>query len=317
MDNQSVAKERWYYAEGEAVNGPFSPEELLKKAEDGLLNSDTLVVPEGREDWRPFATLALNAKSRPNSPDPQGPKPSAQNGVGTSLTKLEHVPTSEAFDQSRVTSRTALQAFAGLIALLVACIALWHYWQPLLLLSTFLGIWYWSASSGLKAGRSRTLSVGGGFILGLLALMLTVKLFGGHEKEKQPLTATEAKEGMAQDAQVSEQPPVATESLTHLLGLSRYGRLDMAELKKTLITADGSAYPYVVESTTSDYVFYHLAHPSQFNGLAAQFAVVRGPNQFYPEGSRFRGKRFRVVGMETFTTVAGAGKDLLVLRPDE
>lgn len=71
MSNQSAEKELWFYADGEAVNGPLSLPELLKKADEGIIHSETLVVREGQENWVPFSSVVALAETTPPSPVPE------------------------------------------------------------------------------------------------------------------------------------------------------------------------------------------------------------------------------------------------------
>src|SRR5947209_5282945 len=45
----------WYYAEGGQQAGPVSEEELLRLAESGRVQSDTLVWNEGLANWQPYS----------------------------------------------------------------------------------------------------------------------------------------------------------------------------------------------------------------------------------------------------------------------
>jgi hypothetical protein len=468
MNKQSAANELWYYAQGDAVNGPFSLRELLKKAEEGIINSETLVVPVGQEDWRPLANVVSRAESTPTLPVPEVAIPASSTAKTDKPKwwKPDFSLLSPPPPLSKKEKANLLKGSGALVALLVAAVSIWHYWRPLLCLSAFLGAWYSFASSSLKAKRSKVHSIGGGFVLGLLALVLTVKLFGGHKETntveaKQAFAMTDAKDGVTQDAQVSERQPTfpmtanefraafnetyyqigsfATQTIngkpwlvckldddnrlqirlepktdrirevvcgftitptgsSNLYLLARKvtqtlspdatqneashfveglasgadgsktirvkeelfknlivsmdsmgktnsglpivvldfmpngyetsregiisvlrdlqaGCVDLEKLNKTLIIADGSeTFAFAVESTTADYVFYHLRYKSR-GDAPVQFAILRDRNLFYGEGSKLQGKYFQVVGVETFTTVAGAGKDLLVLRP--
>lgn len=188
MDNQQASNERWYYAQGEAVNGPFSLSELLQKAEEGILNSETLVVPEGSEDWRPFSAIApadTNSQKVKEAPSQHAePPPVPHESAGTMPNdnvdkpapkklrdKLFEAPV-EASAKPAPNNKDALKGCGALVLLIVVAAILWHHWRFLLTMGGFLGVWYGFARSGLQAKRSKVYSVGGGFVLGLLTMML-------------------------------------------------------------------------------------------------------------------------------------------------
>lgn len=84
--DEQEGNERWYYSQGETVNGPFLLSELLQKAEQGVLNAETLVVPEGSEDWRSFSAIApanqppltLTSSQPAASPEPEKKEPTTK-----------------------------------------------------------------------------------------------------------------------------------------------------------------------------------------------------------------------------------------------
>ncbi|OYW74793.1 MAG: hypothetical protein B7Z37_16175 [Verrucomicrobia bacterium 12-59-8] len=188
MDNQSTSNELWYYAEGEAVKGPFSLSELLKKADEGLLNAETLVVVAGSEEWRPFASVApthgnpladKEASPQPAEPPPIQPKAEASGTTG-SMEKADAPKLRDKFfaapaassEQPPPNNKEALKGCGALILLLVGAVVLWHHWRLLLCLAGFLGVWYGFASSNLASKRSKVYSIGGGLVLGLLTMIL-------------------------------------------------------------------------------------------------------------------------------------------------
>lgn len=194
MDNQSTSNELWYYAEGEAVKGPFSLPELLKKADEGLLNAETLIVPEGNDDWRPFASVVPahrspltgnEASPQPAQPPPIQPKPEASGTTGimekADAPKLRDkfftVPAA-ASEKPPLSNKNDLKGCGALILLLIGAVILWHHWRLLLCLAGFLGVWYGFASSNLASKRSKIYSIGGGFVLGLLTMMLLRSCIG-------------------------------------------------------------------------------------------------------------------------------------------
>lgn len=188
MDSQQASNERWYYSQGEAVNGPFSLPELLQKAAQGVLNSETLVVPEGSEDWRPFSAIVpanknpqeevetASQKAEPPSiplesaevlPNDTAEKP----GSKKLRDKFFEAPAASS-EKPAPNNKDALKGCGALVLLFVVAAVLWHHWRFLLTMGGFLGVWYGFASSSLQAKRSKVYSVGGGFVLGLLAMML-------------------------------------------------------------------------------------------------------------------------------------------------
>ncbi|MEP6669405.1 MAG: hypothetical protein ABJF10_09650 [Chthoniobacter sp.] len=106
------------------------------------------------------------------------PAGNAEKGVATQSQESKSTSSSPLCEESPARSKDALKGLGVLVALLVAGVVLWHFWRPLLCLSSFLGTWYAFASFSLQGKRSKVHSIGGGFILGLLALVLAVKLTG-------------------------------------------------------------------------------------------------------------------------------------------
>ncbi|MBL9178857.1 MAG: DUF4339 domain-containing protein [Verrucomicrobiaceae bacterium] len=188
MDEQQASNERWYYSLGEAVNGPFSLSELLQKAEQGVLNSETLVVPEGSEDWRPFSAITpanTTPQEEKEEPSQQAePSPIPLESAGTMPNdnvdkpgpkklrdKFLEAPVAPS-EKPAPNNKDALKGCGVLVLLIVVAAILWHHWRFLLTTGGFLGVWYGFASSSLQAKRSKVYSVGGGFVLGLLTMML-------------------------------------------------------------------------------------------------------------------------------------------------
>lgn len=83
----------WYYAAGEAQNGPFTPDQIRGLLRDRVVDRDTYVWSPAMKDWAPLAQTELAAllgapPPRPPGAPPAPPAPasaaaSSASGVGT------------------------------------------------------------------------------------------------------------------------------------------------------------------------------------------------------------------------------------------
>lgn len=160
MDNNQALSKRWYYLQGGVVSGPVSFAELLQAAAQGFVHVDTLVAPEGSEDWQPYASVASAEKNAATT-----------SSLGMESTQQVQKEQTQASAKAVVSHQNHIKR-AGLAVLLLGVgWVLWQHWRFWLTLGVFLGVWYGFAKSNLSAKRSRIHSVGGGLILGLLAMM--------------------------------------------------------------------------------------------------------------------------------------------------
>ena len=65
MNNKTTPNDVWYYAHEGTTFGPFTHAELLQKAAEGIVKSETLVVPQGDENWRPFSATRIQEGGKP------------------------------------------------------------------------------------------------------------------------------------------------------------------------------------------------------------------------------------------------------------
>ena len=86
-------------------------------------------------------------------------------------------PGGQPTEKRQPTKKEATQAGAFFLILVIA-ITLWHHLRPLLYLGGFLGTWVAGAWLGQRAKQSKTLSVGGGFVMACVALALALKSTG-------------------------------------------------------------------------------------------------------------------------------------------
>lgn len=68
MNNGTPPNDVWYYAKDGSSFGPFTQAELLQKAAEGSVKSETLVVRQGEENWRPFLSAGIREESKSTTP---------------------------------------------------------------------------------------------------------------------------------------------------------------------------------------------------------------------------------------------------------
>lgn len=72
MNDNTTSNDVWYYASEGTAFGPFNRAELQQKAAQGSITPETLIVPQGQEEWRAyknaFASPIANATPKQGKP---------------------------------------------------------------------------------------------------------------------------------------------------------------------------------------------------------------------------------------------------------
>ncbi len=66
MNENTTSNDVWYYASEGTTFGPFNRAELQQKAAQGSITPETLIVPQGQEEWRAYGTVFPGVPSLEN-----------------------------------------------------------------------------------------------------------------------------------------------------------------------------------------------------------------------------------------------------------